>query len=74
VDAWNVLLRQEAATNPAHPVVLDLNHVVCPNGTFTWTVEGVRVRSDGLHFTPAGVQRVIAPWLLPQLTALATTP
>jgi hypothetical protein len=72
VDAWNALLSKEAATNPAHPVVLDLNKVACPGGTFTWTVNGVRVRSDGLHFTPAGVQRIVAPWLLPQLTGLAT--
>jgi hypothetical protein len=54
-------------------VVLDLPKVVCPGGTFTWTVSGVRVRSDGLHFTPAGVQRIVAPWLLPQLTRLATS-
>jgi peptidoglycan/LPS O-acetylase OafA/YrhL len=73
VDAWNGLLGKEATTNPAHPVVLDLNRVVCPGGTFTWTVNGVRVRSDGLHLTPAGAQRIVAPWLLPQLTRLATT-
>jgi hypothetical protein len=32
----------------------------------------VCVRSDGLHFTPEGVRRVIAPWLLPQLIRLAS--
>ena len=73
MDAWNALLNNEATTNPVHPVVLDLNKVVCPGGTFTWTINGLRVRSDGLHFTPAGVQRIIAPWLLPELTRLATT-
>jgi hypothetical protein len=72
VDAWNSLLERVAATDPAHPAVLDLNRVVCPGGQFTWSVSGVRVRSDGLHFTPAGVQRIIAPWLLPRLTTLAT--
>jgi hypothetical protein len=71
VDAWNRLLRAEAAAHPATVTVLDLNKVVCPGGAFTWTVGGIRVRSDGLHFTPAGVQRIIAPWLLPQLDALA---
>jgi hypothetical protein len=45
--------------------------VTCPGGQFTWTVSGVRIRSDGLHFTPAGVQRIIAPWLLPRLADLA---
>jgi hypothetical protein len=74
VDAWNKLLGSVAAASPVHPVVLDLNKLVCPQGTFTWTVDGVRIRSDGLHFTPAGVQKVIAPWLLPQLRILATTP
>jgi hypothetical protein len=72
VDAWNALLARVAATDAAHPAVLDLNRVVCPDGRFTWTVSGVRVRSDGLHLTPAGVQRIVAPWLLPRLTALAT--
>jgi hypothetical protein len=72
VDAWNRLLARQAATDPAHPTVLDLNRVVCPGKAFTWSVGDVRVRSDGLHFTPEGVQQVIAPWLLPQLTRLAT--
>jgi hypothetical protein len=73
VDNWNHLLAREAATNPAHPTILDLNRVVCPGGEFTWSVGGIRVRSDGLHFTPEGVQQVIAPWLLPRLNQLATS-
>jgi peptidoglycan/LPS O-acetylase OafA/YrhL len=72
VDAWNALLRAEAARHPATVTVLDLNRVVCPDGAFTWTIDGMRVRSDGLHFTPAAVQKLIAPWLLPQLARLAT--
>ncbi len=68
VDAWNALLRQVATADAA--TVLDLAGMTCPGGTFTWTVNGVRIRSDGLHFTPAGVMRIIAPWLLPQLTAI----
>jgi hypothetical protein len=71
VDAWNGLLRAEAAKDPGIVTILDLNRLVCPQGTFAWTVDGVRVRGDGLHFTPQGVQRVIAPWLLPRLAALA---
>jgi len=73
VDAWNALLRAEAAKHPATATVLDLNRVVCPDGAFTWTINGMKVRSDGLHFTPAAVQKLIAPWLLPQLARLATT-
>jgi hypothetical protein len=45
--------------------------VVCPHGKFTWTVGGIRIRSDGLHYTPSGVQKIIAPWLLPKLAAIA---
>ena len=30
-----------------------------------------QIRSDGLHFTEAGVQDYIAPWLVPQLATLA---
>ncbi|AEV85834.1 Putative O-acetyltransferase [Actinoplanes sp. SE50] len=71
VDAWNSLLRRVAARHPGRVTVLDLNAVVCPDGRYTATVHGLRVRSDGLHFTPAGVQQVIAPWLLPRLAALA---
>ncbi len=73
VDAWNRLLRAEAARHPGTVTVLDLNKVVCPGGAFTWSINGMRVRSDGLHFTPAAVQKLIAPWLLPQLATMATS-
>ena len=69
VDAWNALLRAAAKRHDA--VVIDLNRHVCPDGEFTWHAGGVRIRSDGLHFTPTGVRRHIAPWLLPQLARLA---
>ncbi|MET8912057.1 acyltransferase family protein [Micromonospora sp. NPDC004551] len=69
VDAWNRLVR--AAADRHHATVLDLNRRACPEGRFTWEAGGVRVRSDGLHFTPEGVQRWIAPWLLPQLYRVA---
>jgi hypothetical protein len=73
VDAWNALLRLEADRHPGSVIVLDLNRLVCPDGAFTWRVRDVSVRSDGLHFTPAGVQKIIAPWLLPRLAAIAAT-
>ena len=47
--------------------LLDFGARVSPEGHFTWTAGGVQVRSDGLHLTPSGVQRWIAPWLLPRL-------
>jgi peptidoglycan/LPS O-acetylase OafA/YrhL len=72
VDAWNGLLRAFAASRPGRVSVLDLNQRVCPDGRFAWTAGGVRIRSDGLHFTPEGVQQWITPWLAPRLTRLAT--
>jgi hypothetical protein len=72
VDAWNALLHQEAAKHPHQSTVLNLTPIVCPAGAFTWNIGNLRIRSDGLHYTPAGVQHIIAPWLLPKLAAIAT--
>lgn len=72
VNAWNQLLQQEQAKDPKRVSIINLNKKVCPNGKFTWSINGLRVRSDGLHFTPAGVQKIIAPWLLPQLGVIAS--
>jgi peptidoglycan/LPS O-acetylase OafA/YrhL len=71
VDAWNRLLAQAQARDPNHITIIDLKSRVCPQGTFTWSVDGLQIRSDGLHFTPDGVQQWIAPWLLPQLAQVA---
>jgi peptidoglycan/LPS O-acetylase OafA/YrhL len=65
VTYWNWLVRAVVAAHPGTKV-LDLNRELCPNGTFTWDVDGVQVRSDGVHLTQAGVQW-LAPWLLRQL-------
>ena len=74
VDAWNRLLRAAAARDPHNTTVIDLNQRVCPDHKFTWTIGSMQIRSDGLHFTPEGVQQWIAPWLLPQLATIAVTP
>jgi hypothetical protein len=74
VDAWNRLLYAAAARNPQNVLVMDLNARVCPDHRFTWSIGGLQIRSDGLHFTPEGVQQWIAPWLMPQLAAVAVTP
>jgi SGNH domain (fused to AT3 domains) len=68
VDRWNELLRQVAARRqpPAH--VLDLGRRLCPDGRFTWHVDGVQVRSDGVHLTPDGV-RWLSDWLFARLAA-----
>jgi peptidoglycan/LPS O-acetylase OafA/YrhL len=71
VNAWNTLLRATAARHPGKVSVINLNAWVCPSGAFTWDIGGLQVRSDGLHFTPDGVQQIIAPRLLPALAAIA---
>ncbi len=71
VDAWNRLLDRVASKHPETITVIDLNKWVCPEGKFTWEIDDLQVRSDGLHFTPEGVQEWIAPWLVPQLANLA---
>jgi hypothetical protein len=70
VTDWNRLLRKVAATSPGVKVI-DFGGRVSPQGHFTWDAGGVQVRSDGLHLTPTGVDRWVAPWLLPQLRAAA---
>jgi peptidoglycan/LPS O-acetylase OafA/YrhL len=65
VTTWNRLLRTVVAEHPGTQV-LDFGRKLCPNGTFTWTVDGIQVRSDGVHLTQQGVQW-LAPWLVHQL-------
>jgi peptidoglycan/LPS O-acetylase OafA/YrhL len=71
VDAWNRLLRSVADEHGQTMTVLDLNRRACPDGKFTWNIGSLQLRSDGLHFTPEGVQQWIAPWLMPQLAQIA---
>jgi peptidoglycan/LPS O-acetylase OafA/YrhL len=70
VDAWNQLLRQRVAAHSG-VTLLDLNKKLCPDGHFTWDVEGVEVRSDGVHISPDG-DAWLAPWLATQLQAART--
>ncbi|HYK32907.1 MAG TPA: acyltransferase family protein [Streptosporangiaceae bacterium] len=65
VTVWNRLVRTVVAAHPGTHL-LNLNRKLCPNGTFTWTVDGIQVRSDGVHLTQQGVQW-LAPWLVRQL-------
>ncbi|WP_120314080.1 acyltransferase family protein [Mycolicibacterium elephantis] len=62
VDDWNDLLRRVATKRP-NVTVLDLNRKLGPNGGYTNRIDGIRMRSDGLHPTPDAVE-----WLTPWLT------
>jgi peptidoglycan/LPS O-acetylase OafA/YrhL len=60
-DHWNTLLRRVVGQRP-NVALLDLNRKLCPNGVYTAKVDGLTVRSDGVHLTPEGV-RWLTPWL-----------
>ncbi|MDQ1651167.1 MAG: hypothetical protein QOI35_367 [Cryptosporangiaceae bacterium] len=74
IDAWNRLLIQTAAAHSGAVSVAPLGALLSPSGRYQPTLDGIALRSDGLHFTPAAVRSLIAPWLAPQLRALAAGP
>jgi lysophospholipase L1-like esterase len=49
---------------------VDVNAFLGPEGRYTPVVDGVVVRSDGLHLTAAG-SAMLARWLLPRLATAA---
>lgn len=61
VDRWNGLLRRTVRDRP-NIAVLDLNKKLAPDGVYTAKVDGIPVRSDGVHLTPEGV-KWLTPWL-----------
>ncbi len=74
VDRWNNDLRAVATRNPGTVSIADLNHLLCPNGAWTDSVNGVDVRTyDKMHLSDAGAD-LVASWLGPQLVRLARAP
>lgn len=71
VDAINALLRRVAERHGV-PVV-DVGGFLSPEGRYTATVGGVRVRSDGVHLTRE-TGELLAPWLFPQLQTVLAGP
>ncbi len=61
VTQWNTLLRRTIGQRP-NVRILDLNKKLCPAGVYTAKVDGVQVRSDGVHLTEEGVEW-LTPWL-----------
>ena len=61
VKQWNTLL-DSAVGKRAGVRILDLNKKLCPQGVYTADVDGIQVRSDGVHLTDDGV-RWLTPWL-----------
>jgi peptidoglycan/LPS O-acetylase OafA/YrhL len=61
VDEWNRLLSKTIGHRP-DVRILDLKKKLCPDGVYTADVDGIQVRSDGVHLTQEGVQW-LTPWL-----------
>jgi hypothetical protein len=52
-------------------MLVDLNHYVCPHGTYQVGLHGVDpLRVDGVHYTTAG-SNLLGRWLAPQLAVAA---
>jgi peptidoglycan/LPS O-acetylase OafA/YrhL len=61
VNRWNTMLRN-TVSHHSGVRILDLNKKLCPDGVYTAKVDGIKVRSDGVHLTPEGV-KWLTPWL-----------
>jgi peptidoglycan/LPS O-acetylase OafA/YrhL len=71
LDELNGVYWEFARQHEDQIVVADLNRLVCPEGEDTdVTIDGVRLREDGVHFTPEGAD-LVARWLAPQIIAAA---
>jgi lysophospholipase L1-like esterase len=65
IDDWNTLLRNVVAQYH-NAGVLDLNRKLGPWGGYTTKVDGIKMRSDGVHPTAEAV-KWLTPWLLQAL-------
>jgi len=61
VNQWNTMLRNAVSQHP-NVSILDLNKKLSPDGVYTAKVDGIQVRSDGVHLTAEGV-KWLTPWL-----------
>lgn len=69
VDRMNAIFRDVAARHPGLVTLVDFGGRLSPGGQLAMSIDGIRIRSDGVHLTPqAGGW--LAPWLLPQLAAI----
>ena len=61
--------RRFAALHPGRVTLVDLAHRLCPTGPpCPETVDGIRMRPDGRHFTPTAAA-IEAQWLMPKIVA-----
>jgi peptidoglycan/LPS O-acetylase OafA/YrhL len=69
VALYNQLVEEVAAEHPGTVTVQHLHALVCPDGRYEASIDGVPIREvDGIHFTyqgPPDAGTVLAPLLLP---------
>jgi lysophospholipase L1-like esterase len=72
IDRWNSLEHAIAGRNAGRVTIVDLNRYLDPDGTWTDTVNGIKVRTfDRMHLSADGAAYV-ARWLVPQLRNFAS--
>jgi len=72
IDRWNSFEHAIAERNTGRVAVVDLNRYLDPNGKWTDTINGIKVRTfDRMHLSADGAAYV-AQWLVPQLRNFAT--
>jgi hypothetical protein len=64
-DVW-----RRYAADHLDVTLLDLDAHACPNGAYTDTIDGVTMRTDGVHFTLPGA-RLLWKWLGPEVLRIA---
>jgi hypothetical protein len=69
VAAVNAVIRSVAAARPDVVRIVDLAGLLCPHGHPRDFIDGVKIRSDGIHFTTGG-EKIVSHWLGPRLEAL----
>ncbi|HEX5267522.1 MAG TPA: SGNH hydrolase domain-containing protein [Acidimicrobiales bacterium] len=72
VDHENALFRRVAARYPGLVSVINFGAFLSPGGHFSMVVDGVQVRSDGVHITPQ-TGPWLAPRIMPQLVDIGRT-
>ena len=73
VERLNAAWREYASLHPNDVTLLDLSTFLCPNGKLRKQIDGEKVHTDGVHFSPAGA-RLFWNWLTPQIADMRRQP
>lgn len=69
--AWvNDIIRSAVTAHPANPMIIPSQSLLCPNGKYEKTIDGIVVREDGVHYTEEGAPYVWNKLLIPALNTI----